>query len=95
MPVGVIMEFDGATLEQYDEVIKRMQLTPEGPTAPGGLFHWASATPTGIRVIDVWESQAQFEQFAGEQIGPITAQVGFPGPPQTEIVPVHTYFTGG
>src|SRR5579871_286339 len=94
MAVGVIMQFDGGTLDQYDEVIRRMGLTPGGAVADGGMFHWVSATAGGIRVIDVWESRERFEEFAATQIGPITAEVGVAGPPRTEIVPVHNFFTG-
>lgn len=95
MAVGVTMEFDGGTLEQYDEVIRRMGLTPEGDAPDGALFHWSAATADGIRVTDVWESQEQFERFAGQEIGPITAAVGVPGPPRTQIVPAHSYLTAG
>jgi hypothetical protein len=42
--VAVILEFDGVTLEQYDEVVKSMGLTPRGPVPPGALFHWVTKT---------------------------------------------------
>ena len=44
------MEFEGATLDQYDEVIEKMGFSPGGAGAPGGLFHWITATDGGIRV---------------------------------------------
>jgi len=95
MAVAAVMEFEGATLEQYDEVMARMNFTPGGQGAPGGMFHWAAATDTGVRVTDVWESQEQFDAFAREQIGPITAQVGVPAPPTVTVFPVHNYLTAG
>jgi hypothetical protein len=91
MATGVILEFEGATLEQYDQVIEKMGLHKGGPTAPGGLFHWVAQTDTGIRVIDVWEDQATFEKFAETQIGPITREVGFPGAPVVTFADVHNY----
>ena len=57
MAVGVVMEFAGATLDQYDQVIAKMGFSPGGPGAPGGLFHWVTETADGIRVTDVWESR--------------------------------------
>jgi hypothetical protein len=93
MPVAVILDFPGATLEQYDQVVAAMGFTPGGAAPPGALFHWVTATDDGIRVTDVWESQEAFEQFAQEKIGPITQQVGFEGPPQTTILPVHNHLT--
>ena len=73
-----MMDFPGGTLEQYDQVIDRMGLTPGGDTPPGALFHWVAATDEGIRVVDVWESQEQFDKFAEEQIGPYSRAVGSP-----------------
>ena len=91
MAIGVILEFPGATLEQYDQVIEKMGLSPGGPTPPGALFHWVTATEDGIRVIDVWETREQFDQFAQEQIGPYTQEVGIPGPPKASYHEVHNH----
>jgi len=93
MAVAVVMDFAGATLEQYDRVMELMGLAPRGPAAPGGLFHWVARTDTGIRVVDVWETKEQFEKFAEEQIGPYTQQAGFTGPPDIKFVDVHNYQT--
>ena len=95
MAVAIVMDFEGATLEQYDEVIARMNFAPGGPGAPGGLFHWCMATDTGVRTTDVWESQETFEAFTNSQIGPITAQVGVPAPPKVTVFTVHNYLTAG
>jgi hypothetical protein len=86
--------FPGGTLEQYDEVIQKMGLHPGGSGAPGGIFHWVTKTGGGIRVTDVWESREQFDQFATEQIRPITAEVGVPRPEVT-FYEVHNYLTKG
>jgi hypothetical protein len=95
MAVGVILDFEGATLEQYDQVIEKMRFTPAGKGAPGGLFHWVTKTERGIRVTDVWETRDQFQAFADEQIGPITAAVGIPSPPVVTFYEVHNHLTGG
>ena len=93
MAVAVVLDFPGGTLEQYDEVIAKMGFTPEGPGAPGGLSHWVTKTDDGIRVTDVWRTREEFDKFAAEQIGPITAEVGIPGPPQMTFYDVHNYLT--
>ena len=95
MPVAVMMEFKGGTLEQYDAVIEKMGFEPGGAGAPAGLFHWVTQTDDGLLVIDVWESAEQFQQFADEQIGPITQEVGVPGPPELTFHDVHNYLTAG
>ena len=60
MAVAIIIDFKGGTLDQYDEVVEKMDLG--GKTAPGGLFHWACKTDDGFRVVDVWEDRAEFEE---------------------------------
>ena len=95
MAVAAVLEFEGATLEQYDEVIRKMNFSPGGKGAPGGMFHWCTATDSGVRVTDVWESQEEFEAFATEHIGPITAEVGVPAPPKVTMYAVHNYLTAG
>lgn len=94
MAVGVVLEFEGATLDQYDQVIEKMGFSPGGAGAPGGLFHWVTQTDDGIRVTDVWEDREKFEQFAQEQIGPFTAEVGI-GPPEMSFFEVHNHLTAG
>ncbi len=95
MAVGVIMDFEGATLAQYDQIIEKMNFTPRGPGGPGGLFHWVTETDDGIRVVDVWESAETFQSFADAQIGPYSQEVGITSPPTTTIHEVHNYLTAG
>jgi len=95
MAIGVTIEFAGATLDQYDEVVSRMGFTPRGAGEPGGLFHWVTKTDDGIRVTDVWQTREQFDAFARDKIGPITAAVGMSGPPKITIHEVHNYLTAG
>jgi hypothetical protein len=66
-----------------------------GPGDPGLLFHWVTKAADGIRVTDVWESQEQFAKFAEEKIGPVTQEVGVPGPPDVQFFEVHNYMTAG
>jgi hypothetical protein len=93
--VGVQIDFNGATLEQYDEIIKRMGFEPGGAGGPGGLFHWVTKTTEGVRVTDVWETKEDFEKFAKEKIGPITQAVGIQDQPEIQYFDVHNYLTAG
>ncbi len=95
MAVAVEMEFKGATLDQYEQVIAKMGFAHGGKGAPHGLFHWAAKTEDGIRVVDVWESKEAYEKFAQEQIGPYAAAAGVPGPPEVRYTEVHNYLTAG
>lgn len=89
------LDFTGGTLDQYDQVITKMGFTPGGKGGPGALFHWVTKTESGTRMTDVWESRAQFDTFAQEKIGPITQEVGIPGPPDMTFFEVHNYLTAG
>lgn len=91
MAVAVVLEFEGATTDQYDQVLDRMGLQPGGDVPQGALFHWVTATDNGIRVTDVWESREQFEDFASSQIGPHSQAVGIEAAPQITFYDVHNH----
>ena len=95
MAVAVQMDFEGATLDQYDAVLTKMGLRPGGPGPTGSISHWAAKTDNGLRVTDVWVSREAFESFAHEQIGLFTQEVGFPGPPGMQFFEVHSFFAPG
>jgi hypothetical protein len=95
MAVAVQLDFEGGTLDQYDEVLKKMGLTHRGPGPAGAISHFATMTDSGLRVVDVWETKEQFEKFAQEQIGPFSQEVGMGGPPKMQFFEVHNYFTPG
>ena len=93
MAVAVEMNFKGATLDQYDQIIGKMGLAPGGATPPGAISHWVAQTDEGIRVVDVWETQEAYDQFAAEKIGPYSAEAGVPDEPETRVYEVHNYLT--
>jgi len=93
--IAVQLDFDGATLEQYDEINETIGLLPGGPPgASDELFHWATKTENGFRFIDVWQSRKAFEIFAQEKLGPAFQEVGL-RPPEIRFYRVHNYFAGG
>jgi hypothetical protein len=91
MAVAITMDFSGATLDEYDQILEKMGLNQGGSAPPGALFHWASATDDGIHVTDVWESREAFDKFAEEQIGPYSAEVGITEPPSMTYHDVHNH----
>ncbi len=93
MAVAIVMEFKGATLQQYEEINRKMGLTPGGPGPEGSISHWATVSDGSLLVTDVWESREQYDKFAQEKIGPLSMDVGFPGPPETTYYDVANYFT--
>lgn len=94
MAIGVILDYDGVTLDQYDQVVEKMGFVKNGEGAPGGISHWVAKTDTGIRICDCWEDRETFDRFAEEQIGPYTREVGIEGAPRIEFYEVHNTLHG-
>jgi len=82
MAVGLILDYRGGTLAQYDRISEMMP--GAGRLGEGAIFHWVAATDDGVRVVDVWEDRATFDKFDEEMLGPFTADVGAPQPEITE-----------
>ena len=94
MAVGIVMEIKGGTLAQYDEVLKKMGLSPGGKTPPEAKFHWVAKTDDGLFIVDVWESREVFDKFAEEKIGPLGAEVGWSAPAMT-FYEIHNFLAVG
>jgi hypothetical protein len=95
MAIGITMEFPAVTTDQYDRTCSLMGLTPRGPGPAGSLFHWATVQGDGMLMADVWRTRERFEEFARDQIGPLTAQAGIAQAPTTTFYDVHNYLTAG
>lgn len=90
MAIAVVIDLEGVTAEQHDALIGAMGLDGQSAAAvPGLLVHVAGPTPTGWRVIDVWESEADLERFQRERLLPAAAQIGGLPQPQIQVTPVH------
>jgi hypothetical protein len=90
MAVAMLQDFPGETLERYDAVVRDLELG--GVSAPGQLFHMAGATEGGLRVVDVWASEAAFQAFAAGKLMAVLARHGIQ-PPQVQAWPIHQTLT--
>ncbi len=91
--MAVVMElrWDGITSQQYDEARERVGWETKVPK--GAIFHVMWLADDGVRVLDVWESQAEFETFAEERLMPVLkGELGFPGDPDVQFSPAHRIF---
>jgi hypothetical protein len=94
MAIGVILNFAGATIDQYEEVCRELnngQPLRSLADWPGGgcLAHAAGATPEGLHVMDVWESAEKFQAF-GEKLAPIAQQAGIQWS-EPIVFPLHNF----
>ena len=86
MAYAVAQEIPGVTQELFERITARL-----GQSAPEGLIVHASAvTPTGLRMIEVWESRDAREAYIAAEVVPARAQVRLAGDP--EGVPEHDHF---
>ena len=86
MAVTVTIDIRGGTAPLYEQVIA--EVFPEGKLPDGWLMHVAGPTEDGWRVVNVVQSQEQFEAFARERLLPATQRVGDPTP-EVAFVPVY------
>jgi hypothetical protein len=74
----------------YDKIVAELGPNP----ARGFIVHLAIARPEGgLRYIDVWDTEADFEKFAEERLHPVVhpmlhAVFGENMPPEPERAPV-------
>ena len=91
MAIAFLIEFAGITSDQYDRVLERIELG--GKMASGGRYHIAGPTDDGWRVVDVWDSQEDFDRFFQEKLGAALEAEGLPAP-NVSTWPVHNIMTG-
>jgi hypothetical protein len=74
MAVVVVTETDGADQEFYETVSG--QVMPGGELPEGMQVHIAGPIEGGWRVITVWDSEDQFNQFREEKLIPALQAAG-------------------
>src|SRR5213592_2834970 len=66
MSTVILMEWAGVTQDQYNQVMRTLDLDKNPPA--GGIFHVAGFTAGTLHVLDVWESQQAFERFQKDRL---------------------------
>ena len=75
------------TIEQYDAIDAAIAGAP-----PGLILHTGSRVDGGVRIVDIWDSEADYRRFEQEQLLPAMQSLGGPPPadaPQTEEFDMH------
>src|SRR5688572_23554431 len=78
MAVVIIQDFPEEETERsttnYDEISRRLQ--ESGAIPPEGCsLHCAGWTGNGFRIIEIWETPAQFERFLQDHVMPLVMEV--------------------
>jgi hypothetical protein len=71
--------------EQYEQVTASLV----DPLPAGLLLHVAGPTDEGVRIIDVWENEDDWERFRIERLAPAIAALGGPARPEPTFRDVH------
>jgi hypothetical protein len=89
----IMVQFNipGMTLKQVDQAWDALRAS--GYAHPKGLVHHTNAAHgNNILIVDVWESQQDWDNF-GPVLGPILGKLGV-ADTQPLIVPVHSDYLG-
>ncbi len=84
MAVALLLEFPGATQEQFGQVAEKVG----SKSPPGLLYHVEGSIEGGWRVVDVWESQEAVDTFFQETLGQVLQEAGI-AVPHPQFWPAH------
>ena len=93
MATVMLMEWPGLAPEQYEQVMKNLDLDANPPE--GGMLHVSGFEAGSLRVLDVWESEQAWDRFLNERIMPAVQQAGIETQPQVRLYPVHNVYLPG
>jgi hypothetical protein len=93
MAVVVVNEIEGGNQDFYEQVNPRVM--PGGQLPDGCQLHIAGPVENGWRVITVWDSDEQFQQFRNDKLIPAMRELGGDAriAPSIESEPVHRLLT--
>lgn len=88
----VVMTMDVAkvTAEEYRSILDEMGV--EARPEAGIYEHISHPTESGFRIIEVWESQAGFEEFAARRLQPAVSKLGIERETTIRFQPLHNFF---
>jgi hypothetical protein len=94
MAVCLIMQFAGVNAATYEAVMKELGLGGANQDWPSGIIsHVGGFTSDGMYVVDVWESQQDFDASLESRLIPAFEVVGGLPQPQVTSFGVHNSYT--
>ena len=89
MATIMMMHWPEVTEEQYEAARKQVNWERDAPN--GGKLHVAWFDQ-GLRVLDLWDSAQDFQQFVEQRLGPVTQQLGLKTQPKVDFKETHAIF---
>lgn len=91
MKIVAFINGEGIRKEQYDKLRSLVQWERNFPK--GACFHVAAFDEKGARVVDIWESEAELNEFFEKRLAPNFDKAGISGAQiKKEIFPMHAVF---
>lgn len=90
MAIVMQMYWPEVSKEQYE--IVRKDVAWETNVPRGAKYHVAWFGTDGFHVIDVWDSQADFEHFMQARLAPSVERAAIKGQPSVQFSPAHATF---
>lgn len=90
MATVMLMHWPEVSIEQYEQA--RKEINWEGNVPQGAKFHVAWMGNDGFHVLDLWESQADFDRFTQERLMPGIQKLGIQGQPRVEFFKAQAFF---
>lgn len=81
----------GLSEQRYDQVRAEVAWLEQAPD--GGILHVTWWEGDDCHNIDAWESEAAFEAFAQDRLGPGMAKLGVDIQPEVTFHPAHEVYT--
>lgn len=90
MATVMLMHWPEVTKEQYEKV--RGDVKWETDVPQGAKFHVSWFGNDGLHVLDLWDSQADFERFMRDRLVAAVQRAGINGQPKVEFTESHAIF---
>ena len=93
MAILMILDIQGGTADQYDQVERELGGTRPDNAPDGLISHSAGVTDGGFLVTDVWESPETLQRFYEQVLGAALQKAGVPRT-EPRILPLHNHLHG-
>jgi hypothetical protein len=98
MSEALLLEFNGGTADQYNQVNANLGIDPttgEGDWPAGLLSHTGATDSSGnLLVFEVWDSRDSQASFMDSRLGPALGKAGVPEPSRVEWMSVLGHHEG-
>jgi hypothetical protein len=84
------MDVRGLTHREFRAILDEMGV--EARPESGIYEHISHPTQTGFRIIEIWESQTGFEEFAERRLKPAISKLGIQRETTIVFQPLHNFF---